>query len=301
MAYASILSRRAAAGLAAAGMTLGLATGPGAANEARVDATYNATLSGWSVASGNLSFALDGAGSYRASIGAQVNGFASLVANRSAQASAVGRAQPGNTLSRSYALSINGGPAPNEVAMTFSGGSVASVSATELRNSSADGRIPVTPQHKRNVIDPLGAFVVTVDHPRDAVTPKVCNRTLRVFDGRVRYDLRLVYGATTEVQGEPGSYSGPAIVCAVNYRPIAGFRPLSTAQDRFERNIEFSIWFVPVGNTRVLIPYKVVVGTPMGLLVVAASRFEVKGSRTAAAGGETATPAVEAPAIPLRD
>lgn len=258
-----------------------------AASEASVEATYYATLSGFSVASGTLTFALDGTGDYRAAIGAQVSGFAALVANRSASASASGRARSGNTLARDYALSISGGPVTNAVNMTFSGGSVASVSATELRIPGADQRIPVTAAHKRGVVDPLGAFVVAMPNGRDVMTPKVCNRTLKVFDGRVRYDLRLVYGAKTAVRGTPGSYTGPAIVCAVAYRPIAGFRPLSAEQAKFERNIEFSIWFVPVGATNVLIPYKVVVGTPMGLLTVTAARFEVKGSRSAEAGAAT--------------
>lgn len=265
-----------------------------AAGEASVEATYFATLSGFSVASGTLNFALDGSGDYRASLGAQVNGLAALLSPRAASASASGRAHSGNTLSKNYALNITGGPIPNAVNMTFAGGSVASVSATEIRPAGPDLRVPVTAAHKRGVIDPLGAFVVAMPNTKDVLTPKVCNRTLKVFDGRVRYDLRLVYGAKTDVRGGPGSYTGPAVICAVNYRPIAGFRPLSSEQQRFERNIEFSIWFVPVGATNVLIPYKVVVGTPMGLLTVTASRFEVKGSRTAAAA-DAAKPASYAP------
>lgn len=278
--------------LAAAAVSL-LAGMPvaGAAAEATVEATYHASLGGFSIASGSLSFALTGSGDYQAAIGAQVSGLASLVANRSAVASASGRAGGGSTSSRSYTLSINGGPIPNAVNMTFAGGSVASVAATELRPAGADLRVPVTAQHKRNVIDPLGAFVIAMPSAKDVLTPKVCARTLKVFDGRVRYDLRLVYGSRMDVRGEPGSYSGPAIVCAVNYRPIAGFRQMTPEQERYERNIEFSIWFVPVGATNVVIPLKVVIGTPMGLLVVAASRFEVKGTRTAEAGGKASAAA----------
>ncbi|MEJ1160356.1 DUF3108 domain-containing protein [Prosthecomicrobium sp. N25] len=284
MAVSRRLSYRRAA---LAGAALAVLGSTPALAQTRVVANYDANLSGFSVASGELSFDLSGGGDYQASLGARVVGFAAMMGNRSAQASAAGKAQPGNTLSRSYALAVNGGPIANVVSMTFAGGSVASLTATELRTAGADQRIPVTAQHKRGVVDPLGAFVVTVPSANDALTPKVCNRTLKVFDGRVRYDLRLVYGAKTEIRGGAGSYSGPAVICSVGYRPIAGFRPLSPEQARFERNLEFSIWFVPVGQTNVLIPYKVVIGTQMGLLTVAASRFEVTGSRTAEAADRT--------------
>lgn len=290
-------ARRSRACAALVAVAAAVASGPaGAASEASVEATYYATLGGFSIASGNLTFMLGDSGEYRAALGAQVSGFAALIANRSAEASASGRAIPGSPSSRSYSMAINGGPIANEVNMTFSGGSVASVRATELRSSNPDARMPVTAAHKQGVIDPLAAFVVTMGNPKDVLTPKVCNRTLRVFDGRVRYDLRLVYGAKTDIQGQPGSYSGPAIICAVNYRPIAGFRPLTPEQEKYERNIEFSITFVPVGTTGVMLPYRVNIGTPAGLLVVSASRFEVKGTRLGSTGsqGETAAAAPEA-------
>lgn len=289
------LGRAAAALAGLAALACGAGTAAAEAGDAAVEATYYATLGGFSVGSGTLTFNLGSAGDYRAALGAQVTGFASLVSNRSAQASAAGRAAPGSTLSRSYSLAINGGAVPNVVNMAFAGGSVSNVSATEL--NLPGNRVPLTAAHKRNVVDPLGAFVLTMPSAKDTLTPKVCNRTLRVFDGRVRYDLRLVYGAKTEVRGGAGSYAGPAIVCAVNYRPIAGFRQLSAEQQNFERNMEFSIWFVPVGSTNVVIPYKVVVGTPMGLLTVTASRFQVSGSRTANVGAS----APAEPEFPIRD
>jgi hypothetical protein len=95
-----------------------------------------------------------------------------------------------------------------------------------------------------------------------------------IFDGRVRYDLRLVYGAVSDVRGPAGSYTGKALICAVNYKPIAGFRQLTEEERKFEESIEFSIWFVPVGETGLMLPHRVLVGTPVGLLIVKADRFQ---------------------------
>lgn len=279
-----------ARGLVLAGLGALATALPGiaSAGEASIEASYAATLGGFPVGAGTLTFGLGDNGEYRAAIDARVSGLAAIVANRTAVASASGRVSGSEISSRGYRLAIEGGPISNHVDMNFSGGAVTQVSATELRFPGWDRRVPLKPEHKRGVIDPLAAFVIAVPPGKDAMTPGNCNHTARVFDGRVRYDMRMVYGARMEVQGTEG-YSGPALVCAVNYRPIAGFRPLSPEEERFERNLEFSIWFVPVSGTSVMIPYKVVVGTPVGLLQVYAHRFDVKGSRAA----ETAPAASE--------
>ncbi len=250
-----------------------------------VEATYTATLAGFPVGGGTLTFAASGGGDWRADIDARVKGLAQIVANRRATASATGHVASRTGLqSKDYDLKIDGGAEPNHVDMSFTGANVKSVSATELHFPGWDRRIPLLAEHKKGVIDPLAAFVVPLAPGRDPMDKANCERTARVFDGRVRYDLRMTYGARMEVQGRQG-YSGPALVCAVAYRPIAGYRPLSPAEEKFERNLEFSIWFVPAGGARMMIPYKVVVGTPVGLLQVYAHAFEVKGADTAETTG----------------
>jgi len=258
------------------------ATTPTAAAEATIEATYAATLAGFPIGSGTLNFGIGDDGAYRAAIDARVAGLATVVANRTATATATGRTAADGISSRGYSLAIDGGPIPNHVEMDFSGGAVTQVAATELRYPGWDRRVPLKPEHKRGVVDPLAAFVIPLAPGKDAMNPANCNHTAKVFDGRVRYDLRMIYGSRMEVQGKEG-YAGPALVCAVNYKPIAGYRPLSPEEEKFERNLEFSIWFVPVSGADVMIPYKVVVGTPVGLLQVYAHRFDVKGARTAEA------------------
>ncbi|MBV5262763.1 DUF3108 domain-containing protein [Pinisolibacter aquiterrae] len=274
--------RETLAGTAAAGATLFLAcaTALPAAAETTVEATYAATLAGFPVGSGTLTFDAASNGDWRAAVDAQVRGLATIVANRTASASASGRAGPKAMLSKDYALRIEGGAEPNRVDIDFAGANVKAVSATELHFPGWDRRIPLLPEHKKGVIDPLAAFVLPLAPGQDAMAQANCDHTAKVFDGRVRYDLRMTYGARMEVQGKQG-YSGPALVCAVAYRPIAGYRPLSPAEEKFERNLEFSIWFVPAGDARMMIPYKVVVGTPVGLLQVYAHSFTVKGTQTA--------------------
>jgi hypothetical protein len=253
-----------------------VAASPAAAGPISVDASYSATLSGWTIGSGTLAFTLDDRNNYNADINAGVAGIAALVASRSAVGASTGRAEPSASVPRSYLLSVSGGSVTNTVEMTFAGAAVKTLSATALRFVSNNERVPLRPQHKQNIVDPIGSFVISVPRGRDPLAKETCNRTVRVFDGRVRYDLRLVYGATSEVRDVPG-YSGPALICAVAYRPIAGQRILSREQQEFEKNLEFSIWFIPLGDSGVLIPHRVVIGTPMGLLTVAATKFAISG------------------------
>jgi len=276
------LSRRwrsAQLGVSALLLLAGCALGPGQASAAdvTVDATYSASLGGFTIAGGTLQFVISG-NSYHADINARVTGIASLIANRAATASASGRFDAARISPQSYALAITGGMVANEVAVGFANNNVTRISATELRLSSASNRVPLLPIHKQGVVDPLGAFVIPAGTGKDPLAPAVCNRTQKIFDGRVRYDLHLVYGAREDVKGEPGSYSGPSITCAVAYRPIAGHRILSPEQQRFESNIEFSIRFVPVAQTGLLLPHRIVIQTQSGLLVVNATQLVVRGS-----------------------
>lgn len=247
------------------------------ADDVTVDATYYATLSGFPIANGTLQFKLDGK-NYDARISAQVSGLAALIASRSATGAANGKIEGNRVSPDSYSLSISGGNAVNEVAEQFINNRVVALAATELHLIGWDQRVPLLPQHKQGVVDPFGAFVIPMQANRDIMTPAVCNRTLKIFDGRVRYDLRLVYGTREEIKAQGDSYSGPAIVCAVAYRPIAGQRVLPPEQKKFEENIEFSIWFVPVGSTGVLLPHRILIQTQSGLLVVNAASFVVHGS-----------------------
>ena len=45
-----------------------------------------------------------------------------------------------------------------------------------------------------------------------------------VFDGRMRYDLQFAYKRMETVKAEKG-YEGPVVVCAVYFKPVAGYVP----------------------------------------------------------------------------
>lgn len=260
--------------LAAGAVLSGLAV-PAFAGSAEVDATYSATLAGLPIGTGSLGYSLKG-DDYRASLDARISGFGKLFTSRVAKAESEGKFGADRANARTYSLDIQGGGIPNYVRMAMANGAVTGIDASEVRLPGWDNRVPLTPAHKKGVIDPLAGFMIKVDAGKDPFAKDNCQRVQQVFDGRVRYDLRLVYGATSEVKGSSGSYAGKALICAVGYKPIAGFRHLTEEERKFEESIEFSIWFVPVGDTGVMLPHRVLVGTPVGLLIVKADRFMIR-------------------------
>ena len=54
--------------------------------------------------------------------------------------------------------------------------------------------------------------------------PDACRTGAGIFDGRLRYDLKLDFKRMETVKAERG-YHGPALVCAVYFTPVAGYIP----------------------------------------------------------------------------
>ena len=88
----------------------------------------------------------------------------------------------------------------------------------------------------------------------------------------MRYDLKLDFKRMETVKAEKG-YQGPVVVCAIYFSPVAGYIPdravikYLTAQ----RNIEIA--FAPVAGTRILVPYRMVIPTPLGTAMLQATQF----------------------------
>ena len=99
---------------------------------------------------------------------------------------------------------------------------------------------------------------------------------MSVFDGRMRYDLELHYLRMEKVEAEKG-YQGAAVVCQVQFTPVAGHVPTRAAIKYLAARRDMEVWFVPIGGTRILAPFRVVVPTPLGSGTLEAQQFVVSG------------------------
>jgi hypothetical protein len=135
-------------------------------------------------------------------------------------------------------------------------------------------RVPVRDKDKRGIVDPVGAFIIAVPGADPLVGPAACSRTIPVFDGFTRFDVRLAYVGQRRVTAT--GYSGPVAVCALRYVPIAGHRPDRPGTKFMAENKNIEMWLAPIESARVLLPYRISVKTMIGTAVIEASEFKVE-------------------------
>lgn len=133
-------------------------------------------------------------------------------------------------------------------------------------------RVAVTEAHLRNAVDPLMGSMVRVAGNGDPVSADACRGGVSVFDGRLRYDLKLDFKRIEMVRSEKG-YRGPVVVCAVYFTPVAGYIPGRPVVKHLEAQRDMEAWFAPVAGTRFVVPYKLAIPTPFGPGVLEATQF----------------------------
>src|SRR5690606_35840702 len=101
-------------------------------------------------------------------------------------------------------------------------------------------RVPLTQEHKRGVVAPISALLMPVLSKGGPQEAGNCDRTLPIFEGTERFDIRLSYLRTEMVKTQKG-YEGPAVVCRASYDAIAGHRPKGSAQ-YMEQNRTIEAW-----------------------------------------------------------
>jgi hypothetical protein len=235
----------------------------------RLDVAYSVTLLGLPIA--NISWTVNLQDSrFSAAASGTTAGLMKVFSNGSGNVSASGTVSVGQPLAANYALSIVAGQWSDDVQISYSGGKAKETLAVPPPPN--PNRVPLTDAHRTGVIDPMTALLIPVPGTVNPVAPEACQQTVAVFDGRTRFDLKLAFRRLDTVKSDQG-YRGAAVVCSVHFSPIAGYDP-----NRFlvkylaaERNIE--LWLVPFGGSRLLVPYRISLPTPLGLGVLQATRF----------------------------
>ena len=95
-----------------------------------------------------------------------------------------------------------------------------------------DYREPVPEAEQQSTIDPLTATLTAVQSG--------CNGTLKVFDGRRRYDLALADQGETDLPASTPAYTGRAQHCQARVTPYTGFWRVTEQHD--ERPTLLDVW-----------------------------------------------------------
>jgi hypothetical protein len=241
-----------------------------AAAQGRLEAEYTASLSGIPVGRGNWVIEIS-EDQFTATASGGTIGILRFFSSGHGTAASQGTVSAGQPVPTTYASTMTNDRRVDDVHMVFAGGNVKDFTVEPPVGPHPD-RIPVSDADRHSVVDPLSATLDLVSGNGDPMSPQACGRKASVFDGRMRFDLRSEFKRIEVVKAEKG-YQGPVVVCAIYFVPISGYIPDRYAIKYLAALRDAEVWLAPISGTRVLVPYRFSLPTPVGTGVLQATQF----------------------------
>jgi len=181
-----------------------------------------------------------------------------------------GTIKDGHPVPTNFTSKIVSNTGNSDVTMVLDEGSVRELAATP---PPSQDRVPVTAANRRGIVDPLTALLFSAAASGETLSKDACRRTLPIFDGHQRYDLKLAFKRMDKVTAEKG-YAGPVAVCSISYEPIAGHRASTPLVKYLSEGREMEMAFAPITGTRLLAPFRLSVVSMLANVMIDANRFE---------------------------
>jgi len=267
------LLRRAAGGLCASLSILALlslAVPQAASAQGRLEARYEATLAGIPVGKGawTIEIADD---QFSAAASGGTAGLLKAFSGGSGTSASQGRVVNGALVPTGYTATTITAKKSESIRMALVNGYVKDFAIDPEPPVDAD-RIPVTDAQRHGVFDPMTGSMLRVPGNGELMGPDACHAGQAIFDGRMRYELKLDFKRVESVRAEKG-YQGPAVVCAIYFQPVSGYIPDRPVIKYLAAQRNMEVVLVPIAGTRILVPYRVMVPTPLGMAVLQATQF----------------------------
>ncbi|MGA3138617.1 MAG: DUF3108 domain-containing protein [Xanthobacteraceae bacterium] len=238
--------------------------------QAKLDATYSATLFGLPI--GHISWTVELRNNrFTSAATGGISGLLRIFSDGHGDVSAQGNLSGGEPIASHFALTLIAGKWSDDVRIQFRGNK-AQEYVTALPAPGAN-QVPITDANRTGVLDPMTALLVPIPGAGKTAVPEACERTIPIFDGHTRYNLRLSFKRVDTVNNE-GVYQGPVIVCAVKFFPVAGYDPKHFLVTYLAAQRDIEIWLAPIAGSRLMVPYRMSMPTPMGLGILQATKFE---------------------------
>ncbi len=238
--------------------------------QGKLDAGYVVSLAGVPIGKGSWLIDVQD-DQFTAIASGATSGLLRVFASGQGNSAARGSVSGGQPIASTYASSIIADNRSDQVRILFSNGAVKEYLADPPTSPSPD-RVPLTEADRKGVLDPMTASLIRVSGNGDTFVPEACQRTLPVFDGRMRYDLQLVFKHLDKVKSERG-YQGTVVVCAVYFSPVAGHIPDRSAIKYLAAQRDMELWLAPIAGTRLMVPYRASIPTPIGVGILQANQF----------------------------
>lgn len=236
---------------------------------AKLEAAYAVTLFGFPI--GQITWTIELRDNrFSAAASGSTVGLLRIFANGHGNARAYGTVSGQRPLASDFLVSFTSGSSTENIKIVFSGGKAREYLARPPTPN--PHLVPLTDAYRAGVVDPMTGLLIDVPGSGETTVPAACDRKIAVFDGHMRYDLRLAYRRIEQVKADRG-YQGPAVVCGVSFTPLAGYDPNRYAIRYLQAERDMEIWLAPLTGTRLMVPFRVSVPTPIGLGVLQATRF----------------------------
>jgi hypothetical protein len=216
---------------------------------------------------------------YHLHLAAEFSGLVRLFFAPDLSSDADGNDAGGHLLPQRYRLTVNHPDDPQRVDMKMANGNVVSSELDPPLPERAD-RVPVLPEHKKAIIDPLSGFLI----PSSSSSPTAaqdCRHVLPIFDGAGRFDITLMPDADVTYEAE--GYKGQAISCLVRYTAISGHRGKKANVTFMENNRDIMVTLAPIPGRPYLVPLEISVATLIGNLRLKAVKVDGLASSVQAA------------------
>jgi hypothetical protein len=241
-----------------------------ASAQGRLDAQYEATLAGIPVGKGAWTIEI-GDDAFAASAQGGTAGLLKAFSGGTGSGASQGRVVNGALVPNAYTATTTTQKKSETIRLVLANGNVKDFSIDPLPPVDPD-RIVVTDAHRKGVLDPMTGSMLRVPGNGEVLSPDSCRAGTGIFDGRMRYDLKLDYKRMETVRAERG-YHGPALVCAIYFIPVAGYIPDRPVIKYLATERRMEIAFVPIAGTRVLVPFRMTIPTPFGPAMLEATSF----------------------------
>ena len=238
--------------------------------QGRLDARYEATLAGIPVGKGAWTIDISD-DQFSASASGGTSGLLKAFAGGSGTGASQGRVVNGALVGTNYTASTTTSKKTEAIHMVLANGNVREYGIEPEPPVDPD-RLPITDAHRRGVYDPMTGSMLRVPGTGELLTPDACRTGAAIFDGRMRYDLKLDFKRMETVKAEKG-YQGPVVVCAIYFSPVAGYIPDRAVIKYLTAQRNMEIAFAPVAGTRILVPFRMVIPTPLGVAMLEATQF----------------------------
>lgn len=226
--------------------------------EGRILATYQVDLVSFSLGEFTVDARFEGS-AYELKGEGRFSLFLGRTYKSSGSTESAGRFVNGGLKPSSFKLSVKNGDKREARRLSFARGAVSQVTFIPEKKI-GKRRVPVTKDQLVDVLDPLSAAFLHMQ-----AGASVCDETMPVYDGLLRFDLVLTPKRADQLPSEaPAGLSGPAAVCNVKFVPVGGYKPDNAAIKYLSQTDQIEAWLVRLPQTTLYVPYWIGVPTPLG-------------------------------------